>query len=112
VFARDNFLFLLAYNLTWGIGMGFNITVTNIVWPNYFGRRYLGAIRGMIFPVAVGASAVSAPLFAVLLDSTDDAGWVWLVSLGGFVVYAVLLIASKPPRLPQTQPTVLVNPLT
>ena len=112
VFARDNFLFLLAYNITWGIGMGFNITVTNIVWPNYFGRRYLGTIRGMIFPVAVGASAVSAPLFAVLLDSTNDAGWVWLVSLAGFVVYAFLLIASKPPRLPQEHRAAIANSTT
>jgi sugar phosphate permease len=109
VFARDSFFFLAMYNITWGVGMGFNITVANIVWPNYFGRRYLGTIRGMIFPVAVGASAISAPLFAVLLDSTDDAGWVWLVSLAGFVVYALLLIASKPPHLPAEPEAIVVT---
>jgi MFS family permease len=100
VFAQDNVVFLVMYNVMWGLGMGFNLTVANIVWPNYFGRRYLGTIRGMIFPVAVGASAVSAPLFAVLLDSSGDAGWVWLVTFAGFVVYALLMIVSRPPRLP------------
>jgi MFS family permease len=109
VFARDSFFFLLMYNLTWGLGMGFNITVANIVWPNYFGRRYLGTIRGMIFPVAVGASAVSAPLFAILLDSTHDAGWVWLVAFAGFVVYALLLAASRPPALPEEGRSVVVT---
>jgi sugar phosphate permease len=111
VFARDSILFLLAYNITWGIGMGFNITVANIVWPNYFGRRYLGTIRGMIFPVAVGASAASAPIFAILLDSTGNAGWVWLVTLAGFLIYALLLIASKPPHLsaaPHTEPVTVL----
>jgi MFS family permease len=103
VFARDDFLFLFAYNVTWGVGMGFNITVANIVWPNYFGRRYLGTIRGMIFPVAVGASAASAPIFAVLLDSTGNAGWVWLVTVAGFLIYALLLLASKPPHLGEPQ---------
>jgi MFS family permease len=101
VFARDSFFYLFMYNITWGLGMGFNITVANIIWPNYFGRRYLGTIRGMIFPVAVGASAISAPLFAILLDATGDSGWVWMISVAGFLIYAALLIASKPPKLPE-----------
>jgi MFS family permease len=99
VFARDSIWFMIAYSTMWGLGMGFNITVANIVWPNYFGRRYVGTIRGLIFPVAVGASAASAPVFAVLLDSTDNASWVWFVTISGFLIYAVLLLFSRPPRL-------------
>ena len=76
VVARDSIWFMVAYSLTWGIGIGINITVRNIVWPNYFGRRYLGTIRGLIFPVSVGASAASAPIFAVLLDSSNGDSWV------------------------------------
>ncbi len=99
VFARDSIWFMIAYSAMWGMGMGFNITVSNIVWPNYFGRRNLGTIRGLIFPIAIGASAASAPIFALLLDSTDNASWVWLVTATGFLVYAVLLLLSHPPRL-------------
>jgi sugar phosphate permease len=98
VFATNSFLVLLVYNITWGVGMGFNITVTNIVWPNYFGRRNLGTIRGLIFPAAVGASAASAPLFAFLLETFDHAGGVWLVTATGFLIYAVLVLITKPPR--------------
>lgn len=110
VFARDSIWFMVAYSLTWGIGMGFNITVSNIVWPNYFGRRYLGTIRGLIFPVSVGASAASAPIFAVLLDSSDNAAWVWGLTIAGFLLYAALLLFARPPRLAanperQTQPS-------
>jgi MFS family permease len=99
VFARDSIWFMVAYSLTWGIGMGFNITVSNIIWPNYFGRRHLGTIRGLIFPVAVGASAASAPIFAVLLDSSDGASWVWGLTICGFLIYAALLLFTRPPRL-------------
>lgn len=103
VFPADSVWFMVAYSVTWGIGMGFNITVSNIVWPNYFGRRYLGTIRGLIFPVSVGASAVSAPIFAVLLDASGNASWVWWVSIAGFIIYAALLAVSKPPKLPRRQ---------
>lgn len=104
VFAVDSFWFLLAYNLTWGVGMGFNVTVTNVVWPNYFGRRYIGTIRGLIFPVAVGASALSAPIFAVLLDQTDNAAWVWWLTLSGFLIYALLMAFARAPQ--KRKPTV------
>jgi sugar phosphate permease len=99
IFARDNIWFMVAYSVTWGIGMGFNITVSNIIWPNYFGRRHLGTIRGLIFPVAIGASAASAPLFAVMLDATENAAWVWWVTVAGFMLSTLLLLVSRQPRL-------------
>jgi sugar phosphate permease len=102
VFARDNVYLLFAYNIVWGIGMGANITVNNIIWPNYYGRRFLGTIRGVVFPITVGASALSAPLFATLLDSTADDRYVWLLSLAAFWIAGLLVLAAKRPRMGTT----------
>jgi hypothetical protein len=36
--------------------------------------------------VSVGASAVSAPTFAALLDASDNAAWVWWVTIDCFLI--------------------------
>ncbi len=100
IFARDSIVYLLAYNMTWGIGMGANITVQNIIWPNYFGRQFVGTIRGIVFPISVIAAAASAPLFATLLDAFDEDRYVWIVTLAGFWAAALLLLSAKRPQLP------------
>src|SRR5262249_13439249 len=89
---------LFAHNLLWGFSMGANITVNNVIWPEYFGRRLLGTIRGMVFPVVVGSAAVSTRLFALSLDVSPDERLVWLVTLVAFLAYGALVYASKPPR--------------
>jgi MFS transporter, OFA family, oxalate/formate antiporter len=100
IFAQNNVIYLLAFNMTWGTGMGANITVQNIIWPNYFGRRNVGTIRGIVFPISVIASAASAPLFATLLDTVPEQRYVWIVTLAGFWAAALLILAAKRPRLP------------
>jgi len=105
IFARDSVVLLLAYNITWGIGMGANITVNNIIWPNYYGRRFLGTIRGVVFPITVGASALSAPLFAALLDRASDERHVWILPLAAFWTSAVLILTAKRPHLPTAAKT-------
>jgi sugar phosphate permease len=104
IFAQDSVFYLLAYNLTWGTGMGANITVQNVIWPNYFGRQFVGTIRGIVFPISVIAAAASAPLFATLLDAFHEDRYVWIVSLAGFWSAALLLLAAKRPRLHAAEP--------
>ncbi len=99
ILAQDSVVYLLAYNMIWGIGMGANVTVQNIIWPNYFGRQFVGTIRGIVFPISVIASAASAPLFAALLDAFSEDRFVWIVTLAGFWVSALLLLVAKRPRL-------------
>jgi sugar phosphate permease len=99
IFAQDNVIYLLSANMTWGLGMGANITMVNIIWPNYFGRRYVGTIRGIVFPVSIIASAASAPLFAALLDAFSEDRYVWIVTLTGFWAAALLILSAKRPRL-------------
>jgi MFS family permease len=104
VIGRESVLLLLAYNVTWGIGMGANITVNNVIWPDYFGRRFLGTIRGVVFPISVATSAISVPLYAGLLDVSPDPRYVWAVTLVAFVLAAVLLLIAKRPRLSDVHP--------
>jgi MFS family permease len=104
VIGRESVLLLIAYNVTWGIGMGANITVNNVIWPDYFGRRFLGTIRGVVFPISVATSAISVPLFAIMLDLSPDARYVWAVSLVAFVLCGLLLLIAKRPRLRDVRP--------
>jgi sugar phosphate permease len=103
-FATDALWMLLAYNITWGLTIGAYITVNNIIWPNYYGTRFLGTIRGIVFPVSVATAAISAPLYATLLNIAPDERYVWGVTCAAFVIAGLLLLIAKPPRLEQPHP--------
>ena len=109
VIATDHLFFLFAYNFIWGVAMGANITVNNVIWPNYYGRRFLGTIRGVVFPVSVGSAAVSAPIFGALLASSLDARVVWAVTLVGFLTAGLLMLLARPPKLTERTEAVLVE---
>ncbi len=98
-FATDALWMLLAYNIAWGLAIGAYITVNNIIWPNYYGTRFLGTIRGIVFPVSVATAAVSAPFYALLLDLAPDERYVWGVTSAAFVIAGLLLLIARPPRL-------------
>jgi sugar phosphate permease len=91
--------FVFAHGFLWGFAIGANITVNNIIFPNYFGRRFLGAIRGLTFPVTVFTAAVSAPIFGLLFDVVGSERIVWVVPLVTFWVSGLLLFTSRPPRM-------------
>jgi hypothetical protein len=95
---------LFAHNILWGASQGANITVNNIIWPNYFGRLHLGSIRGLMFPVAIGTAAASPPIFALLIDLLPATRYVWFFSLGAYVLSGLLILLCRPPRLPKPQP--------
>ena len=40
-----------------GFGIGGNIPIQDMFWAEYFGRRYLGAVRSIGFPIAMGINA-------------------------------------------------------
>ncbi|MSP23177.1 MAG: MFS transporter [Dehalococcoidia bacterium] len=95
---------ILAHNFIWGVSAGGYITLNNLVWPNYFGRESVGAIRGVTLPVSIAASGIGAPLYGYLLDSGLNPAYVWGASLVAFGLGAVLVLFAKAPRLPVRAP--------
>jgi MFS family permease len=93
---------ILAHGALWGIAAGGYITLNNMVWPNYYGREFIGAIRGIVLPVSVVASGAGAPIIGYLLEALP-AQTVWGISTGAFWVSAVLVLLAKPPRMHPTE---------
>jgi MFS family permease len=53
----------ILFAVLWGIGGGIERITLNIVWSNYFGRKYLGSISGVAMMVMViGSAAGPLPL--------------------------------------------------
>ncbi len=99
VFATGHAYSILAHGFIWGAAAGSYITTTNLIWPSYFGRKYLGTIQGIVFPVTILASGLGAPLYGYLLDAGVDPRMLWA---GTFVVFAtvgVMLLLAKRPTL-------------
>ena len=86
------------HNVGWGLAAGGYITLNNIVWPNYFGRAHLGAIRGIVLPISIAASGLGPPIFGYLLDSGIEPSRVWYISLASFAVAGIAVLLARPPR--------------
>jgi hypothetical protein len=57
-------------------------TPNTVIWANYFGRAYLGSIRGFVFTIMVAFSTMGALPFGFIYDRTgsyNDAGFVLLI---------------------------------
>lgn len=89
---------IIAHSMIWAIGAGAYITANNLIWPNYFGRRFLGTIRGVVFPVQVAATSLGPPVYGFLLDAGLDPITLWMISTGLFATAGFLLFMARPPN--------------
>ena len=71
------------YGAILGTVMGFLMNLNHVVWPNYFGRRHLGSIRGITNFGTMSAAAIGPLPLALSLDITGS----YAV---GLIIYMVL----------------------
>ncbi|WP_066051910.1 MFS transporter [Robertmurraya korlensis] len=87
------------FGVLWGIGSGIERITLNIVWPNYFGRKYLGSISGIAAMVMViGSACGPLPLglgFDLFQSYTES---LFLLMLFPLIGLSCALLAKKPER--------------
>jgi len=89
----------LVYGGMLGLGGGFSMTINAVIWPNYFGRRQIGSIRGMATSAMVGFAALGPLPFAFLFELSGDYLVPILVFLILPVISSVAALAAVPPVL-------------
>lgn len=88
-------LFILFY----GLGVAVQSLSTNVLWPNYFGRKYLGSIRGAATVFMVIGSALGPLPFGISYDATGD----YNIAIIGMIVFTSIALVlsffvSKPSK--------------
>ena len=80
-----------------GLGIGGMMFLQNFVWADYFGREYVGSIRGAAAPMNLVVGGVGAPLAGYVRDWTGSYDPVWWAGVCLMFLAALLLLATRPP---------------
>jgi MFS family permease len=80
-----------------GFGWGGLIPLQEVVWADYFGRRYLGAVRSAGLPLSLLISASAPFLTTIYFDRVGNYDGAFLAAAGLAVLATVLVLMSKRP---------------
>jgi cyanate permease len=91
-------------NILAGLGIGTLMLMQTVIWPAYFGRANIGAIRGLATPVSLVFSAAGATMTGLVFDAAGSYNIAWSVAAVGLVIGALMLgLTPKPlPKKVQT----------
>jgi MFS transporter, OFA family, oxalate/formate antiporter len=93
-----NLFCLYAGFFLYGIGLGGNLVLPEILWANYFGRRSLGKVRGLGVLISQIMAAAGPPFFGFLYDLTGGYGLSFTIFGGALMISAFLSLMLQPPR--------------
>ena len=83
--------------LVFGCSVGGGMIVHSYIFAAYFGREFLGAIRGIVMPINLLSAGLGAPLVGYLHDYTGSYIWAWWALLGVYGLAAALMLTATPP---------------
>ena len=87
--------------ITFGTSVAGISLLQNNLWAEYYGRRNVGAIRGLALPVILVLGATGPPVAGYVFDFTGSYTPVWSAGVVLMVTGAVLLLFTAKPRVPK-----------
>lgn len=91
----DVFSMAILFGVVWGFISGIERVALSVVWPNYYGRQYIGSINGIAMAVMVIGSALGPLPFGLFFDGFggyDEVLWLLLLLPALGVVAAALAV--------------------
>ena len=81
-----------------GLGIGGQMFLQNYMWADYFGRRHLGSIRGIVTPITLIIGGIGAPLAGYVRDASGSYDSIWWGGVVLMLIGAVALVTTGRPR--------------
>lgn len=88
----------IVFSVIWGISNGLERITVNIVWPNYFGREYVGSLNGVGMTMIVIGSAFGPLPFGAGFDYFQSYVPVLLMMLVLPVIGIICALLAKNPQ--------------
>ncbi|MCT2534465.1 MFS transporter [Aquibacillus koreensis] len=93
----SNIIIAIIFGIFWGIANGLERIGLNIIWPNYFGRKYIGSINGVGATVGVIGSAFGPLPFGVGFDLFQSYTPIILITLLFPVIGGICAWSARKP---------------
>ncbi len=90
----------ILFGILWGLAGGLERIAIGVIWPNYFGRKYIGSINGVGATIMVIGSSLGPLPFGIGFDLFGGYTIVILLALI-FPIIGVIcsLLAKKPVKV-------------
>jgi len=75
--------------LFYGLSVAIQSLTTNVIWPNYFGRKHLGSIRGAATVFMVIGSALGPLPFGISYDKTGE----FSIAIVGMIIFTFVALS-------------------
>ncbi|PZC47493.1 MAG: MFS family permease/MFS family permease [Chloroflexi bacterium] len=91
-----------AWAAFFGLFEGGMFVMQQYIFADYYGREFLGAIRGTIWMMQIGGNAVGALLGSIVFDATGS--YTYVLATFGIcsIIGAACVFFAKPPKVRQT----------
>ena len=99
MFFTSHPFYLFASVILFGTAVGANMIVSTYVWADYYGRAFLGTIRGIVLPATLVTSGVGAPIAGYIYDYSDSYVLVWWILICLYALGAVVILGTRTPEL-------------
>ncbi|MBM3940956.1 MAG: MFS transporter, partial [SAR202 cluster bacterium] len=80
-----------------GLGVSFLVMGQNLLYPLFFGRRHIGAIRGIGLSFTLAVAGLSGPATGFIADRTGSFNYIWWPMVTILVVSSALIFTAKAP---------------
>ena len=77
-----------------GFHVGMHMTSIGALWPELYGRRFLGAIKALVMAIGVISSAIGPPIFGFVLDIGTGTGVLLWVCVAYGLIAALMMYAA------------------
>ena len=108
----DSISMTFSYAVLAGFTRPATFPLAAIVWADYFGRKHLGTIQGMIQPFLLLAQAGGPLLVGVLFDWLDGYTVAFSVIIGLYLMAALAMVFAPPPEPPDEVGQQMAAPTT
>jgi hypothetical protein len=94
----DSLPLALLYGSILGVRMGFQGVILGVIWPNYYGRRYLSSIRGVTKMADTVGTSLGPFAFGFAYDQFGSYQQILLISMIFPLLGVVSAFLATPPE--------------
>jgi len=90
-----NYTLVIVGYLTLGISISGVVPLQEIIWPQLFGRKHIGSIRGAVMPFMIILSSTSPLMVSAYFDLIGNYTGIWIIFGSLSLVASVIILFVK-----------------